>query len=582
MGGFLLKSQSDRLKIMRKVFGLLGKKKPLFYRLLLFKFMDLLLMVINPFFYYIFINDVIVGGNIRKLPLAIGGYLAVFFVQTLVIKFTRKAYNTLFFRLKLEMRTDILKRYVNMGTDSYKKYNVGDLHNRIDHDVELFETFLQKHVIDYIFSIAAILLIAVILFILNPILTIVGFFAIPLSFWFVQVISRKANRVSEERRKFEGEYESFLNHSFQNWADIKTNNLEACMVIEFDRYRRILSRLIVKSQIYIALNWLFIAFKDYFITRMNLYFVGGLLIIYKRLTVGILLTFMDYFIQLVNNITSVVNFILDFSAQKPNLERVFEILDFEYRAKNRVMDLGDEITFLKVCFRYYEKQEFIINSLDLTIHPGEHIAMVGKSGCGKTTLISLLTGVYEPCDGEILIGSHRVSELSHESISRKIGVVTQFSQMLNLTIRENLLLADRHADEKKLRDACEKADIMSFIESLPHKLDTNIGERGVKLSGGQKQRLAIARLLLQNPDIIIFDESTSSLDSCNENEILKVISELSGSKTIITIAHRLSTVLICDRIALMENGKIAAIEKPSKIFENKKFAALFAQQYGGI
>lgn len=170
-----MKSQSDRLKIMRKVFGLLGKKKPLFYRLLLFKFMDLLLMVINPFFYYIFINDVIVGGNIRKLPLAIGGYLAVFFVQTLVIKFTRKAYNTLFFRLKLEMRTDILKRYVNMGTDSYKKYNVGDLHNRIDHDVELFETFLQKHVIDYIFSIAAILLIAVILFILNPILTIVGF-----------------------------------------------------------------------------------------------------------------------------------------------------------------------------------------------------------------------------------------------------------------------------------------------------------------------------------------------------------------------------------------------------------------------
>lgn len=574
-----MKSQSERLIIMKKVFGLLGKKKPLFYRLLLFKLVDLLLVVINPFFYYIFINDVIVGGSIRELPLAIAGYLAVFFVQTLVIKFTRKAYNTLFFRLKLELRTDILKRYVNMRSDSYAKYSTGDLHNRIDRDVDLFETFLQKHVIDFIFSIAAVLLISVILLILNPILTIIGFLAIPLSFWFVQMISRKANRVSEERREFEGEYESFLNHSFQNWADIKTNNLEACMVAEFDRYRKILSKLIVKSQIYIALNWLFIAFKDYFITRMNLYFIGGLLIIYKKLTVGILLTFMDYFIQLVNNITSVVNSILEFSAQKPNLERVFEILDIKYRVKKRVVDLGDEITFSKVSFRYHEKQEFIINSLDLTVHPGEHLAVVGKSGCGKTTLINLLTGVYEPCGGEILLGSHRVSGVSHESISRKIGVVSQFSQMLNLTIRENLLLADRHADETKIRAACEKADILSFIESLPHQFDTNIGERGVKLSGGQKKRLAIARLLLQNPDIIIFDESTSSLDSHNEDEILKTISGLSGSKTIITIAHRLSTVLICDRIALIENGKVTAIEKPSVMFENSKFAALFNQQY---
>lgn len=551
-----MKRQSERIRTLKKTFGLLGRKKVLLYRLLFLKSLDLLLGIVQPFFYYIFINHVIVEGRIRHLPIVISGYLSIFLLQTLLIKFTRIWYNTLFIKLKTKLRVTLLKRYINMKANSYTKYSTGDLADRINGDVELFETFLQKHVIDYFFSIAKILVISVILFTMNPTLTIIGFIVIPFSFRLVQIIGKKANRVSEERRKFEGEYDSFLNNSFQNWADIKTNNLERCMEAEFDRYRRILAKLIVKSQIYIALNWLFIAFKDYFVTRMNLYFIGGLLIIRKKLTVGILLTYMDYFIQLVDNITSVVNSILDFSARKPNMERVFEILESEYNIKTRAASLEDKITFSNVSFRYNDTQEFVIKSLNLTVYPGEHIAITGRSGCGKTTLAYLLAGVYEPCGGEILIGSRRVSELSHESISRKIGIVSQLSQMLNLSIRENLLLANRHAGEEEIRNACKKANILSFIESLPDKFETNIGERGIRLSGGQRQRLSIARVLLQNPDIIIFDESTSSLDSHSENEILKTIRLLSGSKTILTIAHRPSTVQISDRVVLMEDGKI--------------------------
>lgn len=575
-----MKRHSDRLEILDRTYSLLGNKKALFFRLLFFKVLDLLLLLIMPLFYYIFISDVIAGGKIRNLPFVIIGYLTVFILQTLLIKFTKQSYNTLFYKFKMELRVTILKKYVNMKTNTYLGYSTGDLHNRIDRDVELFEIFLQKHVIDYIFAIVGIVIVSVILFVMNPFLTVIGFIAIPLSFWFAQIISKKTNRISEEKRKFEGEYESFLNNSFQNWIDIKSNNLEECMAREFDKYRKILSKLIVRHQIYNALNRLFMAFKDYFITRMNLYFVGGLLIIYKKMTVGILLAYMDYFIQLVNYIATVVNSMIDFSSQKPSLGRVYEILDLEYNRKKRIPDLGDEITFSKLSFKYHENQNLILNSLDLKVSPGEHIALVGKSGCGKTTLIHLLMGMYEPCGGDIWIGSQPVSGLSRESISRKIGIVSQFSHMLNLTIRENLLLANRHASEEEIREACEKANILSFIDGLPQKLDTNIGERGVKLSGGQKQRLAIARILLQNPDIIIFDESTSSLDSLNENEILRTIRDLSEHKTIITIAHRLSTVQICDRVALIEDGKITAIEKPADMFhENSKFTKLFKQQY---
>ncbi len=573
-----MKLRSERLKILGRCYCLLGDKKKLFSRLTACKVLDLLLLLAAPYFYYLFINNVITNGDLAYLPLAVAGYVGVFAAQSLLIRYTRKTYNTLFIRLKAELRVSMLKRYANMKTAEYGGYSTGDLHNRIDRDVELVETFLQTHVLDYFFALAGSLIISAILFALNPLLTVIGFVAIPLSFWFGHSVSKRANRVAEEKRRFEGEYESFLNHSFQNWADIKTNNLEEHMTQRFREYKKRLSKLIVKHQVYIAVNWLFMAFKDYFITRMNLYFAGGLLIIYGKLTVGILLTFMDYFLKLVGNITAVVNSNLGLSSQKPNLERVFEILDMEYEVKKPVRGLGDEVIFSKVSFWYYETQEPVVRSLDLRVNPGEHVALVGRSGCGKSTLAGLLMGMYEPRGGEILIGGCPVSKLSYEDISRKIGIVSQFSQMLNLTIRENLQLADRDADEERLLEACRRADILSFVESLPQKLDTNVGERGVKLSGGQKQRLAIARILLQDPDIIIFDESTSSLDSCNEQEILKTIRELAADRTIMTIAHRLSTILICDRAVLMEKGEIVAEEKPGEMFGNEKFAALFQQQ----
>ncbi len=177
-----MKGQSDRIKTLKKIFRLLGKKKVLLYRLLFFKSLDLLLGIVQPFFYYIFINNVIVKGKTSHLPIVIAGYLSIFLLQTLLVKFTRISYNTLFIKLKIELRVNILKRYINMKAGSYTKYSTGDLENRIDHDVELFETFLQKHVMDYFFPVSKILVISVILFAMNQTLTIIGFIVIPFSF----------------------------------------------------------------------------------------------------------------------------------------------------------------------------------------------------------------------------------------------------------------------------------------------------------------------------------------------------------------------------------------------------------------
>lgn len=185
--------------------------------------------------------------------------------------------------------------------------------------------------------------------------------------------------------------------------------------------------------------------------------------------------------------------------------------------------------------------------------------------------------------GSIYFGDIDINKISFESIGQKIGIVLQDPPLFNLTIRENLQFAKKSATYEELSIACEKANILEFISSLPDGFDTVVGERGIKLSGGQKQRLSIAQMFLKNPDIIIFDEATSSLDSENEKAIVGAINELSKGKTIITIAHRLSTILGCDRVIVMDNGKVIAIDTHEKLHgKNKTYDLLFEKQYKNV
>jgi ATP-binding cassette subfamily B protein/subfamily B ATP-binding cassette protein MsbA len=299
----------------------------------------------------------------------------------------------------------------------------------------------------------------------------------------------------------------------------------------------------VKNQIYWYINRTFIAFKDFFITRMNLYFIGGLLIINGQMDVGILLAFMNYYGQFFQNISSITDSILGIKNDSPSIDRVTEIMDIEISSKPHVKILDDSISINHLDFRYSEEQPLVLKDITFSVASKEHVAIVGRSGCGKTTLAKLLMGLYEPLSGSICFGEVDISKIAFESIGQKIGIVMQDPPLFNLTIRENLQFAKKRATDDELHTVCEKANILDFILSQPDGFETIIGERGIKLSGGQKQRLSIARTLLQNPDMIILDEATSSLDSENEKAIVGAIDELSKGKTIITIAHRLSTIL---------------------------------------
>lgn len=573
------KIKSKRITIFKTVYPFIRSDKKSYLAICILQVWAMALSIISPLLYLVLVNNIMIDKKLILLPMVIVGYIIIYLLDTLGVVMKKRSYNKLFLKFNIKIKTQLLIKYTKISIKKYEEYDVGDLKNRIDGDVSSLENFLNSHIIGYLYAIVSAIVITIILFIMNPILAAISIIIVPISFWFVKIMGNKVQKVSEEQRNLQGSYNSFLHSTFQNWKEIKSNNLEKNQNEILQNFRVKLSKLFIKNQIYVYINRTFIDFKDFFITKMNLYFIGGLLIIGGQMDVGILLVFMNYYAQLFSNIGQVTDSILGLKSDTPNIDRVLEILDIKILEKPKIK-LESEITLSKLCFKYNDNQKMVLNNINLSVCSNENIGIVGRSGCGKTTLARLIIGIYEPLSGDVIIGGHNIKQISFDSIIHKIGIVLQDPPMFNLTIEDNLRFAKKRATKDELINVCKQANIYDFIEKLPDKFDTIIGEHGIKLSGGQKQRLSIARTLLQNPDIIIFDEATSSLDSENEMAIVKAINELSKGKTIITIAHRLSTLKMCDRIVVLNEGKIMAIDSHENLRgKNEIYDLLFEKQY---
>jgi len=241
-------------------------------------------------------------------------------------------------------------------------------------------------------------------------------------------------------------------------------------------------------------------------------------------------------------------------------ERFFNIMTLESEIKDSdtpadITKLEGDIHFKNVTFKY-EDENIVLDNLDLDITAGKHVALVGPSGVGKSTIISLIPRFYDVSDGNILIGDHDIRDIRLELLRKSIGIVQQDVFMFHGTIKENILYGNPDADEEAVVEAAKQAYIHDFIISLPEGYDTMVGERGVKLSGGQKQRISIARVFLKNPPIVILDEATSSLDNESELFVQQALDQLAKGKTTVTVAHRLSTIMNADEILVLEGNAI--------------------------
>lgn len=304
-----------------------------------------------------------------------------------------------------------------------------------------------------------------------------------------------------------------------------------------------------------------------------------ILIINKTGSFAFFMAMTYYVYRFMNTIELMMNLSTSIQKMKVSIERLSEILDNKLYKDEKFgivskTDILGNVEFKNITFKYPNEEKEIFEEFNLTIPTGKKVAIVGKSGQGKTTIFNLLLRYFDSDAGVILVDDIPIEDFTEDSLRENIAIIRQEPFIFNKTILENLKIIDPYMSLKKIRNACKLAEIDEYIMSLPNKYDTMIGEGGINLSGGQKQRLAIARALLKNSKIILFDEATSALDNDNQSKIKQAIDNLVKDHTIIIVAHRLSTIIDADVIYLIDGGKVVAsgthkqLLKKSSIYKN--------------
>ena len=521
-----------------------------FLLIFLLSVLSMMLGFINPLFYRMFIDDVILGGNIQSMPVVILGYLGLFLISV-IIGYVRnfanyKLVNTTTYRTKLQ----IWRNFFSMPFSEYETSNIGDMKMRLDDDTGHIAAFAGNQTIDYVVAFVTLIGSSIVLFVIDWRLALFSIAAIPLTFWLDHIIGEYSRFLNDGNRENDQKMDTWLHASIQGWREVKALNLQHIQRRKFLRYLHNYALYFSKwINCWTAQVIIIPKIKDEFFMQFGLYFIGGLLIINGQLRVSSLLVFALYFNMLANAVRSVSGSDAALLQNRPFTDRLMEELDRQDVKQSAGVIPYDDITiaFDNVCFVYSGSKNYVLQNFNLKINPGERVAITGKSGCGKTTILKLITGMINPVSGSVSFAGIDIREINLPAMHSKIGFVMQENILINTTIRDNLLYGKSDATNQELIKACCKAYIYDFIVELPDGLDTVIGERGIKLSGGQRQRIVLARLFLRDVNVFIFDEATSALDQFSESIVHDAIRGISKDKTIIVVAHRESSLALCGK-----------------------------------
>lgn len=502
--------------------------------------------------YYLFLDKIIMKKQMGFLVPMVGLYICSYMIESIMCFVERKVYNRIFPSIVLQTKKSIMEKYAKLDIGLVKIYAASDLKTRINDDTENAAQYYVKR-IDMIVGVINISIVLCILFCLNIYLALFCLVMLPISFYITKGISSRSNKAYTDLRNEQVKSDNFSYNTIQSWKEIRLNGVKKKVCEEYNLYCNSIGKLYVKTHIFWFLNRTFIAFKDAFVTKMSIYFVGGILILKGITNVSVLLVFMQFYENLISVIVDIGDLKVSMGREKESISKIENILQIENRERITPSNSTIEYIEMKNVSFSYDSQS-ILEDVNLSIIRGKKIGVVGKSGCGKSSLLKLLVGINSKCGGNIYIDSIELDKVNREYLYDKIGIIMQDSHLFNLSIRDNLLFGKEIATDEEMKLACNKAQINDFIMTLENGYDTVIGENGVRLSGGQRQRLVIARMLLHNPDIIYFDEATSALDSEIEVEIIREIMGNISDKTFVIVAHDLDTITNCDYIYFINNG----------------------------
>ena len=472
-------------------------------------------------------------------------------------------YNITFVKngLLKKLRENLYSKVLLMPISYFLNKKKGDLMSRITADILEIQTSYLSILELMVREPLTILFTLIVMFTISPSLTLFVILFIPISGFIISIIGKKLRKDSKEVQQQQSNFLSIIDETISGQKVIKSFISESFFLKKFDEINNLLFRYSNKVVNRKNLAGPFSEFMGILVIGVLLWFGGKMVLINESISGTTFIVFMGL---AYNILTPAKNLSKSFySIKKGNAaaERVFEIIEYskEINDQGRSIDMNefkDKISFNDLEFSYGESK--IIDKLSFTINKGESIALVGSSGSGKTTIANLLNGFFNANSGSIIIDGINITDIKRESLYKNISIVTQESILFNDTIFNNIKIGNLDSNREDIINAAKEANAHDFIKNQVNGYDTVIGDYGNKLSGGQKQRLTIARAMLKSPSILILDEATSSLDSESEKKIQDAINKLMYGKTSLIIAHKFSTIKKCDKIILIDNGRIVA------------------------
>ena len=543
-----------------------------------------LLSTLTPYLLKIVVDDYLLLKNYEGMRSIIMIMMVVLFLEVVFMYLFTYYANWLGQKVIKNLRVDVFQKILKFKMSFFDKNAVGRLVTRTVNDIETIASIFSQGLFMIIADILKMVTVLTVMIIINLELTLVVVSIFPFLIYATRVFQKSMKVAFEKVRREVANLNSFVQERISGVKIVQIFNREQLEINNFNDIN------IKHRDAWLRTVWINSIFFP--LAEISTSICIGLLVWYggfnnlngENISLGTLFLFISMSGLLFRPLRQIADRFNTLQMGMVSTERIFKILedDSEIKDNGKIehTSFNGLIEFKNVKFSYVENQ-IVIDDISFKIHPGETLAIVGPTGSGKSTIINLITKFYEIDSGKILIDGNNIDELKLDNIRNKVGVILQDVFMFADTIFNNITLFNKDISLEDVKKSAKDLEIHDFILSLPGGYNFNVSERGGTLSSGQKQLLAFLRVLVNNPDILILDEATSSIDSYSEDLIKRATKKITKDKTSIIIAHRLSTVESADKIIYMENGKILEFGNHKELLniDNGKFKKLYREQF---
>jgi ATP-binding cassette subfamily C protein len=508
-----------------------------------------------------FVNsiDLVFGGGDAFYYIAIITIVVIFlrfihFVFTVIIT---KIFTSIAKYVTFKIREKLLNYLKKVSMNEYESLGNGAISANLITDVNTLDDFIIKSASKFISSVLSLIAVSIVMIAIHPILGLMILLIQPIIILMSKKISKQVGVLKKEENQSIEEFQDNIGESLELFGQIKASNKEHYFINESIKKANKIQQ---TSNEY---NYKSVAYERFSFTIFLIAFEilrasGLLMVVYSDLSIGMMFAMFGYIWFIMTPVQDILSMQYSYTTATAALNRINKILNLqcEDNGKERLLKEKGVHIQLRNMFFSYNIEKPLLEDISIDIKPNEKVALIGASGSGKTTLAQVLAGFYSKTKGDIKYNNISIDNLDRNSLRDEIFLVLQMPILFNNTLRFNITMGDESISDEKIFKALEIAQLKDTVLQMSNKLDTLVGKHGIRLSGGQRQRLSIARMIISNPSVVIFDESTSALDVHTEAKLFSALIPILEDKTVITIAHRLSTVKNANKIYVLDNGKI--------------------------